>query len=59
MKTVERILLKIAVIQFLFLLLSQLIFHWYGLLPGVLPISKYEGTEAGTYSEFLQTFQGE
>jgi Family of unknown function (DUF5359) len=54
----ERILMKIAAVQLIFLLLSQLVLHRYEFLPELKGITKYEGVEGKTYTEILETFQG-
>lgn len=58
MKNIERIILKIAVVQFLFLLLAQIFLHRLEYFPELKTISKYEGIESKTYKEILETFQG-
>ncbi|RHW41231.1 hypothetical protein D1B31_09885 [Neobacillus notoginsengisoli] len=58
MANIERIVLKIAVIQFLFLLIAQIFIHRFDFHPELKTISKYEGTESKTYTEILETFQG-
>jgi len=58
MKNIERIILKIAVVQFLFLLLAQIFIHRLDYFPELKTISKYEGIENKTYKEILETFQG-
>ncbi|MFL6563278.1 MAG: YpfB family protein [Bacillus sp. (in: firmicutes)] len=59
MKNVERILIKIVIIQFIFLFLVQLIFHRLDVFPQVKQLTKYEGVNENTYTEILETFQGE
>jgi hypothetical protein len=59
MKNVERILIKIVIIQFIFLFLVQLIFHQLDVFPQVKQLTKYEGVNENTYTEILETFQGE
>ena len=58
MKKVERILIKIVIIQFIFLFLAQLIFHHLDVFPQVKQLTKYEGVNENTYTEILETFQG-
>ncbi|MGG3470805.1 YpfB family protein [Neobacillus pocheonensis] len=58
MKRVERILIKIAIIQFIFLFLTQFAFHQLDILPQLKQITKYEGVNENTFTEILQTFQG-
>ncbi|MBN6888402.1 uncharacterized protein DUF5359 [Cytobacillus horneckiae] len=56
MKTFERILLKIIIIQFFFLLLSQVFFHHIGAFPELKQLTQYEGVTDQNFSEFLETF---
>jgi hypothetical protein len=58
MKKVEQILIKVVIIQFIFLFLSQLIFHQMDVFPQIKQITKYEGVNENTFTEILQTFQG-
>ena len=58
MKKVERILIKVVIIQFVFLFLSQLIFHQMDVFPQIKQLTKYEGVNENTFTEILQTFQG-
>jgi hypothetical protein len=58
MKNVERIIIKIAIVQFIFLLLAQLFFHQFDVFPQVKQLTKYEGVNENTYTEILETFQG-
>jgi hypothetical protein len=58
MKTVERVLIKIVIIQFIFLLLSQVILHQLDVFPQIKQITKYEGVNKNTYTEILETFNG-
>jgi hypothetical protein len=58
MKTVERVLIKIVIIQFIFLLLSQAILHQLDVFPQLKQITKYEGVNKNTYTEILETFNG-
>ena len=43
MKTIERVLIKIAIIQLLFLLLTQCFLHCFPEFPKLKQITKYEG----------------
>ena len=43
MKTMERLLIKMAIIQFVFLLLAQLFIHQFDKMPELRSIAKYEG----------------
>ncbi|MEH7333820.1 YpfB family protein [Neobacillus drentensis] len=58
MKKVESILVKIVIIQFIFLFLSQFVFHQLDILPQLKQLTKYEGVNENTFTEILQTFQG-
>lgn len=58
MKAVERILIKIVIIQFIFLLISQFLFHKFQLLPELQQLTRYEGVTEGNFSEILETFNG-
>ncbi len=57
MKKVESILIKVIVIQFIFLFLSQLFFHQFNTGLELQQLRKYEGVDENTFSEILQTFQ--
>ncbi|RDU36329.1 hypothetical protein DRW41_12375 [Neobacillus piezotolerans] len=57
MKKAERILLKVAVAQFLFLLLAQIFIHRFGVLPELIGISKYEGTSKMDHTDILEVFR--
>ena len=43
MKAMERVLIKMAIIQFIFLLLAQLFIHQFDKMPELRSIAKYEG----------------
>lgn len=58
MKKVERILIKVVIVQFIFLFLAQLFFHQLDNFPQVKQLTKYEGVNENTYTEILETFQG-
>jgi hypothetical protein len=58
MKMIERIMIKIAIIQFIFLLLSQIILHQLDAFPQLKQLTKYEGVNKNTYTEILETFNG-
>lgn len=55
MKTFERILLKVAIIQFVFLIIAQLFFHQFDAFPELKQITQYEGVTDNNYSEVLET----
>ncbi|HEY2419814.1 MAG TPA: DUF5359 family protein [Neobacillus sp.] len=58
MKKIERILIKIIILQFIFLFCAQLFFHQLDVLPELKQLTKYEGVNENSFTEFLQTFQG-
>lgn len=58
MKTIERILMKVIIIQFIFLFLAQLFFHQLDIFPQLEQLTKYEGVNENTFTEILQTFSG-
>lgn len=58
MKTFERILIKIIVVQFVFLFLSQLFLHKFDIFPELNHITQYEGVSNNNFSEILETFKG-
>lgn len=59
MKTIERIIIKIVVIQFLFLVLAQLFFHHWNAFPELKEITEYEGVSENNFSELLEVFNGD
>ena len=56
MRLIERWLLKIILIQFIILLLTQLIFHKWNAFPELQQITQYEGVTDDNFTEFLETF---
>jgi len=58
MKRIERILIKIIITQFIFLIVCQVIFHQLNAFPELKQITKYEGVNKNSTTEFLQTFSG-
>ncbi|WHY75897.1 YpfB family protein [Neobacillus sp. WH10] len=58
MKRVEGLLIKVVIIQFVFLFLSQLFFHQIDIFPQIKQLTRYEGVNENTFTEILQTFQG-
>jgi hypothetical protein len=59
MKIVERILIKVIIIQFIFLFLAQLFLHQLDIFPQLEQLTKYEGVNEYTFTEILQTFRGD
>ncbi|MFE8702657.1 YpfB family protein [Cytobacillus sp. FJAT-54145] len=58
MKTFERILIKVVIIQFLFLLFTQFFLHKLNAFPELKEITQYEGVTENNFSELLETFKG-
>lgn len=54
-KTFERILIKIAVIQFVFLIVTQLFFHQLNVFPELKVITQYEGIVKEKNSDTVET----
>jgi hypothetical protein len=54
-KTIERVIMKVAVIQFVLLLLTQLIFHQLDEIPQLKQITKYEGVTKNTMTKIVET----
>ncbi|MGG5253775.1 YpfB family protein [Neobacillus sp. SM06] len=57
MKTVERIMIKVVIIQFGVLLFSQWFFHQVNAFPKLTQMAKYEGVNENTKVEILETFK--
>ncbi|WP_077213819.1 YpfB family protein [Bacillus dakarensis] len=58
MKTIERIIIKIIIVQFVFLLVTQFFFHRLNTFPELKEITQYEGVTENNFSELLQVFNG-
>lgn len=58
MKAFERILIKIIVIQFIFLIISQLMIHQFDLFPELKEITQYEGVTDNYFTKLLEAFSG-
>jgi Family of unknown function (DUF5359) len=58
MKAIERILIKVVIIQFIFLFLAQFFLHQLDIFPQLEQLTKYEGVNENTFTEILQTFSG-
>ncbi|MBS4191054.1 YpfB family protein [Bacillus sp. FJAT-49705] len=58
MKAIERIIIKIIMIQFLFLIITQLFFHKLNIFPELKQLTQYEGVTDNNFTEFLETFRG-
>lgn len=57
MKRVERILIKIALVQGCLFLLVQIFFHHYDAFPELKALIFYEGVHNQNYSEILEAIQ--
>ncbi|MFD2445875.1 YpfB family protein [Bacillus sp. CGMCC 1.16607] len=55
MKNFERILIKVIIVQFLFLIITQIVFHHFNAFPELKEIIQYEGVNNENYSEILET----
>ncbi|MEH7107361.1 YpfB family protein [Bacillus sp. JJ1764] len=58
LKKAEAILIKVILVQFLFLFLSQFIFHQLDVMPELKQITKYEGVSKTKFTDILQTLKG-
>jgi hypothetical protein len=55
MKNIERILIKLIIIQFVFLIVAQILFHNLNVFPELKEITQYEGVNNNQYSDVLET----
>jgi len=55
LKTFERILIKLVIIQFAFLFITQLFFHQLNVLPELKVITQYEGVVKEKNTESIET----
>jgi hypothetical protein len=55
LKTFERILIKLVIIQFAFLFITQLFFHQLNVLPELKVITQYEGVAKEKNTESVET----
>jgi hypothetical protein len=55
LKAIERILIKLAIIQFAFLFITQLFFHQLNVLPELKVITQYEGVVKEKNAESVET----
>ncbi|MBA4536061.1 DUF5359 family protein [Bacillus aquiflavi] len=58
MKFIERILIKLMIVQLFFLLLAQLFLHEMNLFPELKQITEYEGVGKDNFTEVIETFHG-
>ncbi len=59
MKTVERIIIKLIIIQLLFLIIVQIFFHKNNMFPELKEITQYEGVTEYQFSNILDVFNNE
>jgi hypothetical protein len=55
MKSIERILIKLIIVQFVFLIVAQILFHNLNVFPELKEITQYEGVNNNQYSDVLET----
>jgi hypothetical protein len=55
MKRLERILIKLIIVQFVFLILAQIFFHNLNVFPELKEITQYEGVNNNQFTEILET----
>ncbi|MBL4954118.1 YpfB family protein [Neobacillus sp. YIM B02564] len=58
MERAEKFLFKLVIVQFLFLILTQIFFHQLNFLPEVKQLTKYEGVTKNTITDILETLKG-
>ncbi|CUA79514.1 YpfB family protein [Anoxybacillus suryakundensis] len=56
MKTVERMLWKLAIIQFIFLLIAQFVISHSSLAPYIVKVVHYEGVMKNSVLKTIETF---
>ncbi|GMB07852.1 hypothetical protein EDD69_101156 [Thermolongibacillus altinsuensis] len=56
MKTIERILWKLVLIQFIFLLLAQFLLLYTPFAPYVVKVVQYEGVTKNSMTKAVETF---
>ncbi|PLR75629.1 hypothetical protein CU633_20035 [Bacillus sp. V3-13] len=59
MKTFERILIKIIIVQFFFLIGTQIFIHSLNILPELKQLAEYEGVSENNFTKLIETFNGE
>jgi hypothetical protein len=55
MNRLERILIKLIIVQFVFLILAQIFFHNLNFFPELKEITQYEGVNNNQFTEILET----
>lgn len=58
MKTVERIIIKLIIIQFIFLFLIQFFLSFENHTMQLSKLSQYEGVNRNNYTKIIETFNG-
>lgn len=58
MKTVERIIIKIIIIQVIFLFFIQIYLSFDNHLVQLTKLSQYEGVNRNNYTKIIETFDG-
>lgn len=56
MKTVERILIKLIIIQVIFLCVTQVAFRFENRMIQLSKLSQYEGVNKNNYTKVIETF---
>jgi Family of unknown function (DUF5359) len=59
MKRVERILAKLAIIQFIFLVIGQTLLLFSHFSPYMTKVNEYEGVNKNQITKTIETFQNE
>ena len=59
MNSIERILMKVVIIQFLLLIFTQIFFHKLNVFPELKELSQYEGVSRDNFTQLLETFNGQ
>ncbi|WP_409251196.1 YpfB family protein [Bacillus sp. SCS-153A] len=54
MRRVERILIKLAFLHFILLLITQLVFHGWNVLPELNKLTFYEGVNKQEHTEIIE-----
>jgi hypothetical protein len=58
MKTIERIIIKLILIQFICLLAFQAVFHREDSFLELKKLAQYEGVTKNNYTKIIETFNG-
>lgn len=57
MKTIERILIKVIIVQLGVLLFSQWFLYHFEDIPKLKQIAKYEGVNKNSWTDFMEVFR--